>query len=310
MLERVKVYPTIGLAAKRKHSGAWRAWVFASNLDGGEGRVDVSELRDELAAQGVHPETARRWINSAVAIGLFSRAGKRLYKLGVVKVAYLFGVENIGRPVYLDASKLIGKGWRSYLWAAYNASLNGRPMSQRTKKHLVGVSTRSQRRYQSRVGGVRRNYCKSELSSKFLEVVRQLHPGAFNWRGVCAWQLPDIRTVDPSIAQLARRGSQRKYQSRLTCLFGQLGKKSIDGKRVRLFHAGEAVNVQGARDAAKRTAQRAGRERMDVQEVYHLVDTRRRGRNVWGCVAVDEFSTQGEADTHVRELFSPRRMLE
>lgn len=240
--ESVKIWPVIVLASIRANQGgAARAWFIARNLDlkgTGQGHIQKAALREYLKIAGVDDRQRRRWLSQALELGLLtlSRSGSEYYIVGLAEGAKLLGVQYAGRPAVIAAHRFVDHGWRAYIWAAYLATLNNRPISQETKCNLTGIDPRTQRIYQSKASGsARPNYTQTILPGSHISGMHDNgKPGAFIGRnGKIVVRLPDIRVVPMFVAQSRPRGRSRKVQKQLNSSFSL---ERAKGNYFRLFH--------------------------------------------------------------------------
>lgn len=281
----VKLWPMVGLAAVQTlHGGAWRAWALCHALDrDGSGRCLRSDLWGWLHELDVDERTRRRWLRDALDLSLITEAGDHYYLVGLGRAAVMLGCDDIGTPAEISPGALVREGWRSVVWGAYIATLNGRPISQETKHRITGVDPRTQRNYQAQVpGAVRRNYAKTNTPGSHITGVRDNgRPGSFVGRdGRIVYRLPDIRTIPGNVARLTPRGRSRKAQKQVKLLCIVAREK---GQLLRLFHD----TAKGVK-ATLRAILRADLPPSDTPgEIYQLI---RAGIsvNLWQPVPVGE----------------------
>ena len=96
---------------------------------------------------------------------------------------------------------LVMTGWRAYLWAAFLATFNGRPVTRKTLEELTGMPKTTQRRFEEETGVAReQNYIVGKIPyddvrARGLQEIRKLY--VFPWRdketeeAVEARQLPN-----------------------------------------------------------------------------------------------------------------------
>ena len=290
--EEIKVFPTIGFdAIHQNHGGGWRLWTLSKRLDTtGKGWVLKEELRDAVSVLRLNPRVFRLWLADAKKIGLLIEApdNARYYVVSPARAAVLLNCPKIGRPVAIPLRALFKKGWRSVIWAGYLAALNGKPVSQKTKKELTRVAVRTQRRYQRKIRG-----------KKIINIAEVAHTqgelvglGEFDTRaiyqrgGKIVQRLPDAHLVDPETARALPVGRSRKEQARLnnalrknssaTSFSLELGKTA---RCSRLFYE----TSKGAVSAARRLAKS---DDVNVPfEVFAFKDFLR-GVSVWQSITV------------------------
>jgi hypothetical protein len=218
----VKIWPLVGISAWRhSNGGAWKVWILAKHLDRtGRGAVPLADLQALAADLGIHPKTWRRWLADARRLTLFrdlARPGWILLASHSM-AAVVLGCDNVGnRAVEISSRYLFSTGWRSYVWAAYESTHGGRPISRKRQEALAGVPIGTQRRYDKDAGVERHhNYAVSIQSPDELAGIEEFgdRAGPFEFydrrqhKVVIGWHLPDSRTT--TTAETARRGRSRK----------------------------------------------------------------------------------------------------
>ena len=252
------------MAIRNKCGGAARLWFIAKSLDqDGSGKVGQAALFDHLAGLKVGGRKRRRWLRAALNLGLLTekvyRNGERVYRL--VSWGRGFGAlgcntVKIGRPAELQTSGLVRPGWRALVWAAYEATLEGRIISQEQKHKLTGIEPRTQRNYLTSLEKVKRiqNYAKTDILPEQVEGARDaldLHLFVNEKTKKVVQRLPNIIVVPSNIARSLSKGRSRKAQSTVNA--HTLGENSLFMQRVknfsvRLFHE----NQKGANKAIKK----------------------------------------------------------
>lgn len=288
----IKVFPTMGFdAIHQNHGGSWRLWSLCKKLDeAGAGWISAQQLRNAVKVLGLNPRVFRLWLADALKVGLLIEApdSTRYYIVAPSKAAALLNCPKIGRPVAIPLRLLFGKGWRASVWAAYLTTLNGKPVSQKTKKELTRVAVRTQRRYQRKI-----------RAKKIINIAELAHTqgelvglGEFDTRaiyqrgGKIVQRLPDAHLVDPETARALPAGRSRKEQARLnnalrknssaTSFSLELGKTA---RCSRLFYE----TSKGAVSAARRLAKS---DDVNVPfEVFAFKDFLR-GVSVWQSITV------------------------
>lgn len=254
----VKVAAILGFAAIRAQAGgAWRLWTLARSLDpSGSGFAYVTEVRDLLESLGVSDRTLRRWWARALALGFVSEAchGDRLRYAAPDRVALAvlaeieadagdlsdaerFELCQVGNPASIPAAKLVGRGWRAALWAAFVCAHGKRPMSLATAERLTGIPMRTLRRWNAESGvRCRRNLATGQQSADHVRgmIESGVRPSAFVGPDSRAWwRLPDTRTP-PRWARSLPHGRKGKINRRIRAasFFDQRGSEH---GAVRLF---------------------------------------------------------------------------
>ena len=256
-----KVWPLVILTAiQNKRGGAARLWFMAKSLDkDGSGKVSQAALFAHLAMMKVGGRKRRRWLRDALDLGLFReviyRNGEIVYRLASWgRGAAMLGCSQIGSPASVTARSLVLPGWRSLVWAAYLATLEGQIISQETKYRLTGVDPRTQRNYQAALEVKRiQNYSNTDLSD----------PGDFPGKHLfinpktkkVVQRLPDILIIPSETARSLPKGRSRKAQGELNSrMLGENLSYSAAGPNdsvMRLFHE----TKKGAEGAIRRLDQ-------------------------------------------------------
>lgn len=302
-LQPVKLWPMMGIsAARRGEGGAWRAYALAKSLDkSGTGAIHLAELESLAVELGIHPKTWRRSLAAARRLTLIhdrSNCPGLIALAGHAAAAVLLGCDYIGtRPASIRAGDLTGKGWRSHVWAAYEATHGGRQISRAKQEQLTGVPVRTQRAYDNQAGVDRRaHYAVSERPADELTGSSEFenHPGAFLFYdkkrrcNTLAWRLPDSRTTSAAVS--LQRGRSKKIIKAVKRLqFQRPNDSSILG-RVQSF---EADNVRPLRIFHMTRPQLRATERklarMDLQPAQELYLHRSYGKvsDLWHVVPLE-----------------------
>ena len=238
----IRVWPDLLITAEQRSSGgAARLWMIAKHINpGGCGVIPTKALRN-YAVKGLGIKRAKydTWLDRADLIGLLSRHGEYIRITGIARAAALLGVDRIRRPVYLDIGALVRPGWFSQVWAAW-LKVNGftdQPISRAALRELSGVSERNQRELERRAAVVNRaNYAiDANLPADNLAGIRDFnHPGAFRYKNVIAWRLPNSREVNQDV-DIAAKGSTRRTNKRLASWLSDLS-NSVGRASVRLYN--------------------------------------------------------------------------
>lgn len=225
--QKIKFWPIMGIMAnKHNNGGAWRVYVLAKHLDmPGRGAIAEAELEVYMTKLRIAPRSWRRWIHQARAMGLLKEISKQdipWYVLASHQAAAIaMGCDYIGtRPAMTDAASLFGPGWRSIVWAAYEQTHQGRPISRQTQENITGVPASTQRAYDNQAHVIRTaDYCLTGLSPDHLAGEQEINgrPGAFIWKyrkhgktyEQVAYRLPDSRQAN-HVADAINRGRSKK----------------------------------------------------------------------------------------------------
>ena len=233
-LPTVRFWPIMGInAARVNHGGAWKIYVLAKNLDlTGRGAIPLENLIKWVKALGVHPKTFNRWLGDALALGLITERARHdgwVVLASNQAAAVTLGCNHAGgRPASITAAALVTHGWRAQVFAAYEETHGGRPISRAKQESLTGVPISTQRAYDNQAGVIRkRNIAISEEPVKCLEGAKEFEnrAGPFPWRDkrrrykVLAWWLPDNRTAPG--AESLQRGRTKKINKAIKHLINQ-----------------------------------------------------------------------------------------
>jgi hypothetical protein len=132
--------------------------------------------------------------------------------------AYSMGCENVGnRKAEMNACDLIGKGWKARIWAAYEVTFNGKPISRERMQKIVNVPVSTQR-YRDTQAGVERqqNHARLNYKADALPMLKEYghHKGLYVRKdGYIGSRKPDSRYSD--VAFRAGKGRARKANATL-----------------------------------------------------------------------------------------------
>jgi hypothetical protein len=153
--------------------GAWRAFILAKNLAGNLDHVERERVEKFALSLGVHSKTFDRWLNAARVFGLVRDVQRAGGEWILVLISHENATKTLGhkerrsRFVSLPARLLVGSGWKSYVFAAWQAqyTANGeRLVSQKKQAEITGVSEQVQRQYNKGAGvKSKRNYAVSNI---------------------------------------------------------------------------------------------------------------------------------------------------
>jgi len=282
-MQSIKIYPLIGLAAKRNRAGgSFRLWVVARHLDQpeGSGKVRIKDLKEYLEIMGVNPRTYRRWIHNAVAIGIFEQdLSGRFYRYkSPARTAIILGAKTIVTPVVIqDPVRLFEAGWIGVVWAGFLESLNrDRPVSRAVLEKMSGVPETTQRYYERIAGdmikvfpsfnviGPIREKDPEKRGEQVQHLRRSQEDDSYRIMGnMLVQQLPNVYTA--SGINRSNPGRSRKEREVLSHLFsGQQVKDEIP----RLYY--------NSRRASERAAKR------HEHTTFYFIDQNRRGFNWYG----------------------------
>lgn len=225
--DQVNFYPVMAIAAARRSSrigGGYRLYVLAKALDQqGLGNVKRDELREYALSLGVSPRQWQRWITEARTFGLVKdwqrKTGEWMLALpNAGAAAFSMNCESIGnRKVSMRADLLIGSGWKARIWAAYEATHNGKPISRERMQKIVNVPVSTQRYRDTQAGVMRQpNFAKLKAKADALPMLREFgqHKALFvREDGHIGSRKPDARFTD--IALRGGKGRTRKANKTL-----------------------------------------------------------------------------------------------
>lgn len=226
--ERVTLYPVMALRAARRSSrvgGGYRLYVLAKALDAqGRGSVSREELRKFALSLGVSPRQWQRWIiearNNDLVTDVQRASGEWELVLPSAGVAaHSMGCDSVGtRKAEMSAADLIGPGWKARIWAAYEATHNGKPISRERMQKIVNVPVSTQRYRDAQAGVVRQqNHAKLKAKADCLPGLVEFgtrHKALYVRKdGYIGSRKPDSRFTD--LALRAGKGRARKANATL-----------------------------------------------------------------------------------------------
>ncbi|GJQ37439.1 MAG: hypothetical protein JETCAE01_34490 [Anaerolineaceae bacterium] len=232
--ETVNFYPVMAIHAARRSSrigGGYRFYVLAKALDKqGRGAVSRDALRAYAEYLGVSTRQYNRWMTEARNTGLFFDVQRESGEWEVVlpsagAAMYAMGGDSVGnRRAEIKPEHLIGKGWKARIWAAYEVTHNGKPVSRERMQKIVNVPVSTQR-YRDAQAGVERVQNHAKLNDKppalgkkadYLSMLREYskHKGLYIRRdGHVGSRKPDSRYSN--IASRGGRGRSKKANKTL-----------------------------------------------------------------------------------------------
>jgi hypothetical protein len=294
----VKFWPMMGISAWRQNKGgAWLAWTLAKYLDpSGRGAIREADLQSLARELGIHPKTWHRWMTNAKQCGFIrGLANGRILLAGYSSAARLLGCDYIGsRPTQIPIHELVGPCWRAHVWAAYEQTHLGRPISRLRQEALTGVPVSTQRAYDNAANVLRRSSISiSTKSPDQLPGVIEFEgrPGAFELydrrqhKLVIAWHLPDSRISGSAIS--LQRGRSRKINKALRHDDGSsiLGRApscfANDVPAFRLFHK--------TMTQAKATERKLSRSDQTPPHEIYLLSPEGKKVDLWRPLPYDRF---------------------
>jgi hypothetical protein len=193
-------------------SGAWRLFVLAKNLDTkGIGYVGRELVRSFALSLRVNSKTFDRWLNAARVSGFVSDIQRKTGEWDLIlishkQVANILDHKEIHVPyISLPARLLVGKGWKSYVFAAWQSQFtnNGeRLVSQKKQFELTGISEQVQRQYNKEAGVTsKKNYAISNIHANGFHGVLEFgsRAGLFKYWNekthqlYLGWRIPNAR---------------------------------------------------------------------------------------------------------------------
>jgi hypothetical protein len=264
--QRVRLHPGLVTAAiQRGVATPLALWLLARCLDrDGVGRVPLDELKREALLIWSRSKVYGA-IRDGERLGLVKRVtrlrdGQNLLEVrSVLKVARLFGINDLGRSVVLVRPSALRTAatLKAVMFCAFQAARSGstgQPISRETLCELTGVPRRTQPVYEQRNNARRdgqvqpqRNFAVIGLSPEALRGAREhVHGGCFLWGAAVVCPLPNAYSTSLSLGSGSRL---RKVNRALKCgLLGNGGGHRMD----RVFFSDAK--------AARRTAQREARQ--------------------------------------------------
>ena len=191
--------------------GAWRAFILAKNLAGTLDHVDRGQIVSFAHSLGVHSKTFDRWLNAARGFGFVRDVQRQTGEWILVLVGHKAAAEILGhkerrsRFVSLPARLLVSAGWKSYVFAAWQAQFtnNGeRLVSQKKQAELTGISEQVQRQYNKGAGVKnKKNYAISNIHANGFNSVLEFgtRAGLFKFwnkethQMYLGWRVPNSR---------------------------------------------------------------------------------------------------------------------
>lgn len=271
--ETVKFNPLVGLKSFRipEAGGAWRLFVLAKNLttNGGD-NVRRDDVREYAASLGVNEKTFRRWMTAARNFDLVRDVQRKSGEWMLIltsndKAASIMGSDRKGAPVTMSARLLVGKHWRAYVFAGFEATFNGRLISRKKQAELSGIPEVSQRIYDKKAGvKQQKNYAVSNIHANGYSAVLEFgsRAGLYKYwdktthQLKLGWRLPDSRSFDGATTN----GSKNS-----------LGTLS-------LFNRTE--------EQYRRTVRKLSQSDSPIREVYKYSHTSRNGAEMWTHVSL------------------------
>jgi len=294
--EDVNFYPVMAIQAARRDSrvgGGWRLFVLAKALDrSGRGAVSRDALREYVLSLGASARQWQRWIIEARNNDLLRDVQRKsgewdLILPGPGMAGSSMKCATVGiRKVSMKASLLIGTGWKARIWAAYEATHNGKPISRETMQKIVNVPVSTQR-YRDAQAGVKRqrNYAKLKAKADALPILKEYsrHKGLYvRSDGFIGSRKPDSRSTD--LAFRGGKGRTRKAnkilrqieqrQDGLSLVRQALSDDVAQSNFIRLFN----FTPNQTRATAKKLA---NADNPRVREVYEYAHEAKSGASIW-----------------------------
>jgi hypothetical protein len=299
--EYVKLYPVMAIQAARRASrvgGGYRLYVLAKALDQeGRGAVPRETLREYALSLGVLPRTWERWVFEARAFGLLWDVQRwdghwEMILSGAATAAHAMKCETVGTcKVTMAADLLIGAGWKARVWAAYEATHNGRPVSREWMQKAVNVPVSTQR-YRDACAGVTRqsNHARLVYKADALSMLKDFghHKGLYIRKdGFIGSRKPDSRFT--TLADRGRKGRARKANATLHRMERMIGlslvRQALSDHVSPELPPGKSVCVRlfnftpGQRSASEKKLRQT--DNRQIREVYEKSHTAPSGAVVW-----------------------------
>lgn len=298
----IKIWPAVVLESlKTNTSGAARLYFLARSLDQtGRGMIPAGDLLGYMRDLKIGARKRQRWFAQACELGILKKVVSHGLPMIVItslgRAAVALGADHVGLPATCDDHVLTGKGWRALAWSSYLTTHKEKPVSQKTKEQITGISPRTQRNYQKAIPGERirnrrriyLNGPKSDRNKQAAGLQDVAGMAVYTDKSGRTWQaLPDTRKVPFGISRLLKRGASRRAQryvnSHDSSSFPRRGSRDAIG--VRLFCEGERETRAAIRQAQK-LAPWEGRP-SEVFELAKVITHKRGGQlNHWRGVAV------------------------
>lgn len=265
--ETVKFNPLVGLKSFHipEAGGAWRLFVLAKNLAAGNDHVRRDDVREYAASLGIREKTFRRWITAARNLDLVRDVQRQTGEWMLIltsndKAASIMGSERKGAPVTMSARLIVGKQWRAYVFAGFEATFNGRLISRKKQAELSGIPVSTQRKFDKEAGVKRqKNYAVSNIHANGYSAVLEFgsRAGLYKYwdktthQLKLGWRLPDSRRFDGAMTN----GSKNS-----------LGALSLFNRTHNHYKA---------------TVRKLSKSDSPVREVYLYSHTSRNGADMW-----------------------------
>lgn len=208
----IKIYPLVGLKSFRipEAGGAWRLFVLAKNIGKEADSIKRDDLRQAAKELGVNDRQFKRYLTTARNLSLFTDVQRKTGEWCLImpsnqKAAELLGSEKLGRPVTLPPELLFKKGWRAFVFAAWQSAYtnNGqRLVSQNKQAQITGINRQTQRQFNKTAGVIsQRNFAISNIHANGYSGVMEYGNRAclFQYwdkathQKYLGWRIPDSR---------------------------------------------------------------------------------------------------------------------
>lgn len=282
-----------GLAAqalKVDQAAAYAVWTLARALDhAGSGAIFDADLRAACAGLADWDDRKyRRARADAIALGVMTLAGDRLYLASLEKTAYKLGARRIGHtPIGVDVRTLSKvKSWRAALRDAFLAGQRPNPISQKTIEVATGLTPRTQYAYSRmnrRAVNVIHNYARLEkhVDPKHVKGIRESIPGAYYKDGGLWTTLPNTYEISEDHYSRLQPGRTHKAQTDL----GAMHDTSSDLKTLVIDAAGQGSTIRSARmyyddrRAAFKAMKREGKGKVTLPDQLYVLGKQRKASN-------------------------------
>lgn len=283
LLGNMKLYPLVGLKSFRipEAGGAWRLFVLAKNMADKLDHINRNDLRETAQTLGVNDAQWKRWITAGRNLDLFRDVQQKsgewtLILAGNKKAAQLLGAEKLGQIVTIPAELLFKKGWRAYVFEAWQsaATKNGlKLISQKKQAEITGIDPQTQRQFNKQAGvKSERNYAQSNIHANGFAGVLEYGGRASLYKFwnkdthqfMLGWRIPDTR--------ISSRYGTSKPQNKL--------------KAMNLFN-----RTQEDYKATMKAVRKAGKQdkAIKLKEVYVQDRKSAKGNNLWIHLPLNSF---------------------
>jgi len=223
----IKFFPSFALSSQKMNAaGAYKIWLSARSLAGNNDGIAIEGL-EGLCTTYVTNRTFARWLKQANDIGLLKTVthGTRVMITSEKKAALILGAKRVeSHRVEIKIKHLLGKNWRSYLWAAQEACITSGPISRVKLQQITGKDRQRQRKAEKKVGTkYTKNFARTSYSGDMVDGLKEyteqpyfkmLDKSTGKW--IACRRLPDVRSC--SEVQIVGCGQSRNINFALTSI--------------------------------------------------------------------------------------------